>query len=70
MVAPAGTPDPVVSRLNQEINRALKQPQLRQSMIDQGAIPESLGGSVPAFASLLRDERAKWGQVVRDSVLR
>ncbi len=67
VVAPTGTPDPVVSRLNLEINRALKQPRLRQSLIDQGAIPESLGGTVPGFASLLKDERAKWGQVVRDS---
>ncbi|GKT25874.1 hypothetical protein [Acidovorax sp. SUPP3334] len=53
----------MVSKLNLEVNRLLKQPQLRQSLIDQGAILESLGGTVLAPASLLQ----VGGRAVKDS---
>lgn len=67
IVTPAGTPDALISKLNQEINGVLQQPALRQSLLGLGAIPDSLGGSVGSFESLLRTERQKWSQVVRES---
>ncbi|HGE6810371.1 TPA: Bug family tripartite tricarboxylate transporter substrate binding protein [Pseudomonas aeruginosa] len=67
VVAPAGTPQALVTRLNHEINTALQQTSLRRSLLDLGAIPESLGGSVETFAGVLREERLKWGEVVQAS---
>lgn len=45
MLAPAGTSDGVVTRINQEIGRALKQPDLRNRLLADGAEPS---GSTPA----------------------
>ncbi|MBB5213973.1 Bug family tripartite tricarboxylate transporter substrate binding protein [Parapusillimonas granuli] len=67
VVAPTGTPQEVVARLNQEINAGLKQVNLRRALLELGVIPESLGGSVESFASVLREERLKWGEVVKAS---
>ncbi|MBJ7223528.1 MULTISPECIES: Bug family tripartite tricarboxylate transporter substrate binding protein [unclassified Brenneria] len=67
VVAPTGTPQEVVARLNQELNAALQQASLRRALLDLGAIPESLGGSVETFADVLHEERLKWGEVVKAS---
>lgn len=67
VVAPTGTPQDVVARLNQEINAGLQQASLRRALLDLGAIPKSLGGCVDTFAGVLREERLKWGEVVKAS---
>src|SRR5258706_5034208 len=65
LLAPAGPPAAVVARLNTEVNRALKTPEVRERLASEGG--EALGGSPEQFASFLRAEHAKWGRVVRES---
>ena len=65
VVASAGTPAPVVARLNAEINRALKLSDVVQLFHAQGVEPT--GGSAEEFAAFLRVQAAKWAKVVKDS---
>src|SRR5438034_813465 len=65
LLAPARTPAPVIARLNAEVNRALKTPEVRERLAAEGG--EALGGSPEQFASFLKAEHAKWGRVVKES---
>jgi tripartite-type tricarboxylate transporter receptor subunit TctC len=62
LFAPAGTPPSVVVRINAEVNTALKDPELRRRISEQGAKPE--GGSVDEFTTFLNSERTRWKRVV------
>jgi tripartite-type tricarboxylate transporter receptor subunit TctC len=64
-VAPAGTPQPIVAKLNAEINKALKTPELKKRLNDEGATV--LGGSPEQFGTLIKSEIAKWAPVVKAS---
>lgn len=63
VVAPAGTPAPVIARLNAEINAALGDEQLRTSMRNLGVEPAP--ASADAFDRYIRDETTKWAGVIR-----
>jgi tripartite-type tricarboxylate transporter receptor subunit TctC len=63
VVAPAGTPDAVVERLNVEITAALNDPAIVGAMRAQGVEPAP--GSSAAFGAYIRSETAKWAGVVR-----
>ena len=63
--APAGTPAPIVARLNAEIGKALNTPDLLATLQAEGADP--VGGSPEQFAKFFREEVARWGAVVRAS---
>jgi tripartite-type tricarboxylate transporter receptor subunit TctC len=65
VLAPAGTPRDIVTRLNTEVVRALKLPEVRQLMLAQGAEPVS--ESPEQFAALIKSDIAKWGDVVKKS---
>ena len=62
-IAPAGTPKPIIEKLNKAANEALKDPQLRELMLSQGN--EIGGGSPTDFAALIKSESAKWSVVVK-----
>jgi tripartite-type tricarboxylate transporter receptor subunit TctC len=64
-VAPAGTPQTIVAKLNAEINKALKTPELKKRLNDEGATV--LGGSPEQFGALIKSEIAKWAPVVKAS---
>ncbi len=65
MLAPARTPPEVVVRLNADINRVLRQPELVQQFAALGADP---GANTPEwFAAYIRSETAKWAKVVKAS---
>jgi tripartite-type tricarboxylate transporter receptor subunit TctC len=59
--APAGTPAPVVERLNREINAISASPELALLLGPDGTLPNAL--SPPAFAVRVKDELAKWKQL-------
>jgi tripartite-type tricarboxylate transporter receptor subunit TctC len=63
MLAPAGTPPEIVSRLQTEIAKALKLPEINTRLAGLGAIPS--GNSPQEFASLIDSEIAKWAPVVK-----
>ena len=58
-------PKALVARLNAEINDALRSPTLRKRFAALGAEP--VGGTPEAFGTLIRNEHAKWGDVIRRS---
>lgn len=64
-LAPAGTPAAIIARLNTEINRVLKMPEVRERIRVEGG--EVMGGTPEEFAAILRNDLLKWGQAVKDS---
>ena len=66
--APAATPRPVVTRLNEEINRALLAADIRERLAAVGAEPG--GGSPELLGQTVAAEVAKWTRLVRDRNLR
>jgi tripartite-type tricarboxylate transporter receptor subunit TctC len=68
LVAPAGTPDAIVGRLNAEAAAALRRPEMVERLALDGSEPFPL--SVAAFAAFMHSEHAKWGAIVRDSGIR
>jgi len=61
----AGTPKPVVDRLNAEINRIIRLPEVASKLADQGVTPR---GSTPdEFQQLIATEIAQWREVVREA---
>lgn len=63
LVGPAGMPAPVVSRLNQELNKALTDPALLKRFADFGL--ETMRLSPEQFKALARSESARWAPVIR-----
>ena len=62
---PAGTPEPVVRRLTSDTTRALELTEVRERLIALGAEAAPLSGE--SFRIYVRQELAKWGQLVRDA---
>jgi len=65
IMAPAGTPAPIIERLNGEINKVLNDPQVKAAWAKQGATPMSM--SPREFGDFLRADIAKWAKVVKIS---
>jgi tripartite-type tricarboxylate transporter receptor subunit TctC len=65
LLAPAGTPPDVVSRIQQEVAKALATPAIKEKMLAQGAIPS--GNTPQEFAKLIDAEITKWALVVKAS---
>ena len=65
---PAKMPRPVVQKLNAEINRIIKLPDVNERFLGLGAIPH--GNTVEAFTAFLDGERKKWGPVAQKVGLR
>jgi tripartite-type tricarboxylate transporter receptor subunit TctC len=62
--APAGTPRDIVARLNEEINRAIRQPDVSDKLVNAGLIV--VNESPEFFGDLLRSDYAKYGKLVKD----
>ena len=65
LLAPAGTPQAVVNRLQQETAKALNSPEIKEKLLAQGAIPS--GNTPQEFAALIDAEIKKWAVVVKAS---
>jgi tripartite-type tricarboxylate transporter receptor subunit TctC len=65
MLMKAGTPADVVGRLNGAIDKALKSEKVLNALAKLGVDPA--GGPPEAFGSLMHDEIARWGAVIRDA---
>jgi tripartite-type tricarboxylate transporter receptor subunit TctC len=65
MLAPAGTPAAVVTRLNSEVNRILAQEDVKSRFAALGT--DIIGGSAQAFGELIRNDVARWGRAIRAS---
>ena len=65
VLAPAGTPRPIIDRLNAEVAKWLATPEAKERMVSLGA--NAMGGSPEDFAAHIRAETAKWAKVVKES---
>jgi tripartite-type tricarboxylate transporter receptor subunit TctC len=65
IAAPRGTPKAVITRVNTELNEALKTAALKDLLSAQGAEPA--GGTADEFAALIRRDLVKWEKVVKQS---
>ena len=65
VLAPAGTPREIVMRLNAEVLRALKMPEVKERLENVGF--ELVGGTPEAFGIYIRSEIGKWAKVVKAS---
>ena len=64
-VAPANTPPVVIQRLHREIVAALQDAQIRERALAAGAEPFT--NTPQEFAALIREETAKWAEVIRSA---
>jgi tripartite-type tricarboxylate transporter receptor subunit TctC len=65
LMAPAGTPEAIVSKLNAEINKIVNSADVKATWAKQGAVPMSM--TVPVFTKFVADDVAKWANIVKVS---
>ena len=65
VVVPAGTPAPIIDKLNTEIRRALQSPEMTKQLKAQGA--QALGSTPQEYATYIKSEIARWGEVVKEA---
>jgi len=65
LVAPPGTPDAVVQKINADLVAALKQPDVRTKFLELGAEPQ--GGTTAQTAAFIKDEEARWREVIKSA---
>ena len=63
ILAPAGTPQPILDRLTAETIKVLQQPDVRQRLTAQGV--DVVAEGPEALAAVIRDDLARWGEVVK-----
>jgi tripartite-type tricarboxylate transporter receptor subunit TctC len=68
LLVPAKTPAAVVAKLHDAVVAALEAPDVREKLVQSGAIPSPTPS--PDFGKLLADELARWGRVVREKNIR
>lgn len=65
LVAPAGVPAPIISRLHAETRKALAAPELQAQLASQGLVPASMSSA--EFAAMIRDDFNKWGRLIKEA---
>ena len=65
LVAPAGTPQPIIDKLSAEVDRILKKPEVAERFAKLGATP--VGGTPKQLGDFIAAETRKWQQVVKAS---
>jgi tripartite-type tricarboxylate transporter receptor subunit TctC len=68
VLAPAGTPRPIIDRLNRQINASLDEPSFRKRVQDMGVTP--MGGTPEDVTSYIASESARWSEVVKSAGIR
>ncbi|ARP74742.1 Bug family tripartite tricarboxylate transporter substrate binding protein [Bordetella genomosp. 6] len=63
IVAPAGTPAPIIARLNSEFNKILKDPEVVKAIADTGS--QAGGGTPEEFGAFIKSETEKWAKVIK-----
>jgi tripartite-type tricarboxylate transporter receptor subunit TctC len=64
-LAPAGTPRAIIDRLNAEMVKILRMPDVGEKLAAMGV--EIVGNTPEQFAAIIKSDIVKWGKVVRDS---
>ena len=67
-MAPRGTPQPVIDRLNAGINKALQDPAVKKNLEGDGMLPS--GGTPQQFGERIRKDYDRWAKVVKETGLK
>jgi tripartite-type tricarboxylate transporter receptor subunit TctC len=67
-VAPAGTPAAIIQKLNAELGRAVRSPEVARRIMEDGSTP--FASTPEQFRQLIADEAPRWRKVVRDAEMR
>lgn len=65
VLAPAGTPKPIVERINRDIRRVLEMPDLKSRLVEMGSV--MVASSPEDFRLRMQSDAAKWRRVIRDA---
>jgi tripartite-type tricarboxylate transporter receptor subunit TctC len=65
LMAPAGTPRPILDRLSSEVNKIVNSSEVKETWAKQGAAP--MGMPVDQFGRFLREDIQKWSKLVKDT---
>lgn len=65
LMAPAGTPEPIIAKLNAAVAQAINAPDARKALEVQGANP--VGGTPAELAAVIAADTTRWGKVIRDA---
>jgi tripartite-type tricarboxylate transporter receptor subunit TctC len=65
LVAPTGTPGPIVARLNQEMAKVLAKPEVRTRLLDLGVYTDG-AGSIQETRKFIADQYELWRQAIQD----
>jgi tripartite-type tricarboxylate transporter receptor subunit TctC len=65
MFVPAKTPKPIIDKLNQALNTIVKEPEIREKLLAQGA--EGVGGTPQALGKVVETELVKWAKLAREA---
>jgi tripartite-type tricarboxylate transporter receptor subunit TctC len=68
LLAPAKTPPAVVAKLHDAVVAALNDPDVRDKLVQSGAVPSPTSSA--EFGKVLSDEYARWGRVVKDKSIK
>jgi len=68
ILAPAGTPKPVIDRLNREIVKIVRSPEFNQVLTNEGATP--VGNTPAEFEAVIRADVKKWAKIIKDAGIR
>jgi tripartite-type tricarboxylate transporter receptor subunit TctC len=68
ILAPAGTPEPVVRKLNADLNAVLAEPSVKKQLENQGLVPT--GGAPQVLERVIAEDLVRWGRVVRAAGIR
>ena len=62
LLAPAGTPEPILARLNQEVVKAVQSPEVKATLLSEGSEP--IGSTREAFDQYLKSEIVRWAKAI------
>ena len=65
LMAPAGTPQPIIDRLHAECVKALAFPDARAALVNQGL--ELIGGTPAEFAAVIKTEQPYWAKIIKEA---
>lgn len=67
MLAPAGTPQPIVEKISQSLQQVIAMPDVQAQLVNQGAVAK--GGTIADFSQLIAADRKKYARIIIDNNL-
>jgi tripartite-type tricarboxylate transporter receptor subunit TctC len=65
MMAPKGTPEPLVEKLNAAVTEIMNEPDIQAQLAKLGVQPMPM--SIPATAKFIGGERTRWGDIIKSA---